>query len=154
VERFNVVPIFSIFVILYLGYLLLRHDCADRRFGGLAVNGQILECLRVLQPRAWINRRVGLLNHGVIPGDFGLWLSAVRTVHTVGMFDSIDIVFLSGAEVVDIRPMTPAGHRRIFSTAKCDAVLELKGGMASTYGITRGSQVHFIRHHVTEKDPA
>ena len=123
-------------------YLLITHDRNFKRSGLLAIDGKVVKGSRILRPKSWVNKRVGLLNHTSIPDYFGLWLANTSRVHTVGMLTDIDIIFIDNKNiVVEILRAVEPGEKKIRSTKKVAAILELKSGSASLLEITIGSHL-------------
>lgn len=132
-------------VTIILTYILFGFDRSNSRCGAISINGRTLPGFRAIQPYSWINRRVGLLNHGEIPRSFALWLSKTKSVHTMGMLAPIDVVFLSGSRVVDIYHKASPGQSRITTLKKADAVIEMQSGLAFDLNIDIGTHIQFVQ---------
>ncbi len=74
-------------------YLAVHTDRDKTRLKTLCINGQTKPDWRILAPKSWANRRVGLLNTVIMPEHFGLLISS-SSVHTKGMLCSIDLIGL------------------------------------------------------------
>jgi uncharacterized membrane protein (UPF0127 family) len=94
--------------------------------------------LTVHRARGLWSRLGGLLAHPELRKGEALYLAPCAAVHTFFMVYSIDVVFLdaSGRVIKVVDDLAP------WRTAKCRgarAVLELRGGQASRYGIAPGT---------------
>lgn len=89
-------------------------------------------------------RMKGLLGRQGIKQGEALWIKPCKSIHTVGMKFSIDVVFLDfDNRVIDIRGKVPPNRlTRIF--LKANTVLELPAGTLSLTETRSGDKVSFI----------
>jgi len=97
----------------------------------------------VLQVRVadgFISRALGLLVGEPLGDAEGLLITPCSSIHTVGMPDAIDVVFVDRqARVVRVCKEVRAGRIRFVVGAR--AVLELRSGVAARFGLTPGVQI-------------
>ena len=70
-----------------------RLATAEQRLAELPVI-RLSGALRVYEARTWSARRDGLAALPGLPDDCGLWLAPCRSIHTIGMRFSLDLIWL------------------------------------------------------------
>jgi uncharacterized protein len=99
----------------------------------LLVNGHAVSPVDVADTRA--DRRKGLLGQHTI--EVPMWFPKTRSVHTIGMSTSIDVVQIAATgKVVSALTMVPG--RVGFPCWRSTTTLELSPGQAQALGITVG----------------
>lgn len=130
-------------MILILLTLAVRSDGDSRRVSGLWLNGAEQPGWRLLEPRSFINRRVGLLNTPVLPERCGILLKT-NSVHMTGMLFPLDLVAVDRQGRVlqiatDVAPdAVPPRFPR--STSH---ILELAAGQCATLALRPGDHLSF-----------
>jgi uncharacterized membrane protein (UPF0127 family) len=99
---------------------------------------------RVNRLTGFFERAVGLLARASIAHDEGVWLSSCAAIHTLGMRQAIDVMFVDGEGIVlrvcrDVRP-----NRPILICGKARAVVEIGGGALEPPDVTIGDQLELI----------
>ena len=99
---------------------------------------------RIKRLTGLVERAVGLLGRARIGRDEGVWLSASRAIHTVGMRQAIDVMFVDGAGVVlricrDVQP-----NCLMLVCRRARAVVELGGGALDAGDVTLGDRLELI----------
>lgn len=91
---------------------------------------------------AFFLRLRGLLGRPELKENEGLLISPCKSVHTIGMRYSIDVVFLSGAgDVVGV--MKRLAPSRWASEKHSAHVLEVRQGMAEKLGLAVGDRLRW-----------
>lgn len=126
--------------------LAVRGDSRPKRLLALSVSGEVIPGTRIVQAKAWLNVRAGLLNHAGLADGTGLWLKGSRTVHTRGMLFPLDLVFLDGGgRVLAVKADAKPGLKSFKGPAGTAHVLEVGAGTASSrFHIEKGALVHLI----------
>lgn len=87
-----------------------------------------------------ISRLIGLLNRSHVEPSEGLWFSSCSAIHTVGMREPIDVVFLdrSGRVVRTLCAVPP--NRLAVSCSNAETTIELGAGALATSDILVGDR--------------
>ena len=93
--------------------------------------------LRVRTAASWGSRTLAMLKPGKPRDAYGLWVKPCRTVHTFGLSDAVDVIFLRADGVVTkvVSRMKPW---RMTRCAEAKTVLELRAGLANRLNISPG----------------
>ena len=99
---------------------------------------------RVDRLTGFLQRAIGLLARSSVQRDEGVWISSCRAIHTIGMRDSIDVLFVDGHGCVlricrDVRP-----NRFALSCRAAKAVVELGGGALGQIDVTIGDRLELV----------
>lgn len=90
---------------------------------------------RIVRPRGWYRRTLGLLDRKRLAGDEGLWLDRCWGVHTVGMRFAIDVLFLDDAfRVLAIRTNVRSGCFAV-THGQASHVVELPAGTCERFDL-------------------
>lgn len=94
-----------------------------------------LDSISVIHADSWFKRLVGLLAHGSLGDNEGMFFCPGGSIHTIGMRFSIDVIYLDNdGKVLKIEPeMRP--FRLSFAPKGTRSVLELSSGNAKRTGI-------------------
>lgn len=105
-------------------------------------NGNILGD-RVGRAETFLRRLVGLLGRPMLSEGEGLWIAPCRSVHSLGMRHTIDVLFLDDhGRVIGAYPdFPPMRLTRFFPDAK--GALELPQGSLKRTNTARGDFVEF-----------
>jgi hypothetical protein len=108
--------------------------------GGFASGGGVL-AERVLEPRTFVGRAVGLLGRRELATGAAMWIRPCRSIHTLGMRFAIDAVFLDRRlEVVRVcRGVRP--WRVVPLVWRARSVVELPAGTAAAVEVGDRLQV-------------
>jgi uncharacterized membrane protein (UPF0127 family) len=88
--------------------------------------------LRVYEARTWSARRDGLGALPDLPADCGLWISPCRSIHTIGMRFSLDLVWLDAN--LDVRGVShDVAPRRIRGDRRARSVIEVASGRGAIF---------------------
>jgi uncharacterized membrane protein (UPF0127 family) len=88
--------------------------------------------LRVHEARSWATRRDGLAGLAQLPDDQGLLIAPCRSVHTIGMRFSLDLVWLDARE--DVRASGhDVGPRRLRTDWGARSVIEVACGRGELF---------------------
>lgn len=100
--------------------------------------------LRVTSARGFVARLRGLIGRPAPQPGEGLWIEPCAAVHTFGVRDPLDLVFVSACMVVQrIEAAVPPRRVRIGPGAR--AVLELRAGEARRIGLRVGLHLEWER---------
>jgi len=90
-------------------------------------NGKVI-ATRIARATNFWTRGVGLLRHGTVSPDEGLWIDGCSAVHTMGMRATIDLYFLDkdGKVLRIVHAAKP--NRLAFSCRDSASVVELGAG--------------------------
>lgn len=88
-----------------------------------------------VQRATGVARLCGLIVRGAPPPGCALLIPRCRSVHTLGMREPLDVVFLRHGRVLRVNRLVP--HRLAVCPA-ADAVLELSAGEAARLGLASG----------------
>jgi hypothetical protein len=93
--------------------------------------------LRVRTADTLGRRALAMLKPGEPRDAYGLWVKPCRTVHTFGLSDAVDVIFLRADGVVTkvVSRMKPW---RMTRCAEARTVLELRAGLANRLNIAPG----------------
>ncbi len=92
----------------------------------------------------FFSRLIGLLGHRLLKEDEGLWIKPCRSIHTVGMRFSIDVVFLDAQNRVIKTRSGLAPFRICRGSREAQSVLELAVGSIKRSHTMPGDQIQFI----------
>jgi uncharacterized protein len=107
----------------------------------LFIESQIKDC-EIISATNFLTRARGLLFCPALKSNQGLWITKCSSIHTIGMFYSIDVVFLDvNLLVTRIAPNVAPFRFRV--SLKADSVLELNAGVANKLGIHKGQSLLF-----------
>lgn len=100
--------------------------------------------IRVIPARGFVARLRGLIGRPApAPGE-GLWIEPCAAVHTFGVHEALDLVFVSACMVVQrVEAAVPPRRVRIGPGAR--AVLELRAGEARRIGLRVGLRLEWER---------
>jgi uncharacterized protein len=94
---------------------------------------------RVLEPRTFLGRALGLLGRSELPAGWGMWIHPCRGIHTLGMRFVIDAVFVDRRLVV-VRVCHGVRPGRVVPVVwRARSVVELPAGAAA--GVEVGDQL-------------
>ncbi len=100
--------------------------------------------IKITCAHTWFRRLKGLLATLSLPDNRGLWLKPCKSIHTLGMFYTIDVVFLDAhGRIVKLAP-------RVFpmwfslAPSKVKSVLELNAGNIGRLDLRVGDQLEFL----------
>ena len=98
---------------------------------------------RIGRADTFLRRLVGLLGRPPLSEGEGLWIAPCRSVHSLGMRQTIDVLFLDATgKVIGVYPeFAPARCTRLFPGAK--GALELPRGVLRRTGTGTGDIVEF-----------
>lgn len=100
--------------------------------------------LRVIPARGFIERLRGLIGRPPpAPGE-GLWIESCAAVHTFGVHETLDLVFVSACMVVQ-RVDAAVPPRRVRIAPGARAVLELRADEARRIGLRVGLRLEWER---------
>jgi len=91
----------------------------------------------------WFMRLVGLLNKSNIDQEKALLLKPCKSIHTIGMRFSIDVIFLDKYNRVIKLKRNMKPNRICFSNIKTHSVLELSVGSIDCCNISIGTELLF-----------
>ncbi len=124
-------------------YLAVNTDREQSRLKTLKINGQQQIAWRIVIPRSWANRRVGLLNLAVIPDAYGLLIES-SSVHMKGMLCSIDLVGIDQNGKVTQTIESAAPNTQVVRMPKyTKKILELPTGTVRLLSITPNDTITF-----------
>lgn len=103
-------------------------------------NDRLGASLAIRLADSWWSRARGLLGRGELASGTGLLLTPCSSVHTIGMRHPIDVVFLRADGTV-IKSVARLRPWRAATARGARAVLELRAGTVSQYGIREGDRV-------------
>jgi uncharacterized membrane protein (UPF0127 family) len=92
--------------------------------------------LRVSTASRW-RSVMGLLGNRDLRDPHGMWVKHCRRIHTFGLIDKVDIVFLRADGVV-AKVVTGMKPWRSISCSEASTVLELRAGLARRLNIAPG----------------
>ena len=153
-DLFEVADLIELTFILYFLLLLsllwiIRPGNHGSEIALLSKNGSPIKEMKVVILKSWLRRRVGLLNHAVIPRESGVLLESKGAIHTQGMNASIDAVFLDKNNlIIHIEPHVKPGMKRISPPRSTKKTLELAGGKSNELGLKRGDQLEFKKYAI------
>ncbi|HUZ48942.1 MAG TPA: DUF192 domain-containing protein [Candidatus Dormibacteraeota bacterium] len=100
---------------------------------------------KVLAPKGWCGRNLGLLTRSSIDADEGLWINRCFGIHTIGMRFPIDVVFLDDAfRIVSIRRDVRPGCLAV-AQANATHVVELRAGTCEEFDMLCGDRMRFVQ---------
>ncbi len=89
----------------------------------------------------WLSRLVGLLADSSLKKHEALWLSPCKSVHTIGMRFSIDVVFLDKYNRIKKLGESVKPFRFCKAAKGTHSVLELPSGIIQSAGLQRGDKL-------------
>ena len=92
----------------------------------------------------FLSRLVGLLGQRSLNEDEGLWIKPCRSIHTVGMRFSLDVVFLDAQNRVVKTRSGLAPFRICWGGREAVSVLELPAGTIEHSHTAPGDQIRFV----------
>ena len=116
-------------------------DHRDLRFVG---NDGGCGRIRVIAARGFVARLRGLIGRPAPNPGEGLWIEPCAAVHTFGVREALDLVFVSGCMVVQ-RVEAAVPPRRVHIGPGARAVLELRAGEARRIGLRAGLRLEWER---------
>jgi len=100
--------------------------------------------IRVTRACSFAARLRGLIGRTAPESGHGLWIEPCSAVHTFGVPDALDLVFVSACMVVQrIEAAVPPRRVRIGAGAR--RVLELRAGEAARIGLRAGTRLEWSR---------
>jgi len=88
--------------------------------------------LTVYEARTWVSRRDGLSGLPELPPQWGLWIAPCRSIHTVGMRFSLDLIWLDGEDqVLDVAHDVAPRRQRTRWAAR--SVIEVAAGQGDRF---------------------
>ena len=100
---------------------------------------------RIVQPKGWYARTLGLLARVSIDPDEGLWLERCWGIHTVGMRFPIDVVFLDSTfRIVSVRQDVRPGRLAV-AQANASHVVELRAGTCDALDLLAGDRMAIVQ---------
>lgn len=100
--------------------------------------------IRVIRARGFLARLRGLIGRPAPNPGEGLWIDPCAAVHTFGVREALDLVFVSACMVVQrVEAAVPPRRVRIGPGAR--AVLELRAGEAHRIGLRAGLRLDWER---------
>ncbi len=100
--------------------------------------------IRVTRACNFAARLRGLVGRPAPESGHGLWIEPCAAVHTFGVPEALDLVFVSTCMVVQrIEEVVPARRVRIGAGAR--GVLELRAGEAARIGLRTGTRLEWSR---------
>jgi len=108
-----------------------------RQADGAVIIPSVIVC------RSMVARMRGLLGRSDLPAGQGMLLSPCRSIHTIMMRFTIDIIFLTQAGVVCriVRNVRP--HRFAFGGASAYSALEVQSGWLDEASLQCGDMIEF-----------
>ena len=100
--------------------------------------------IRVIPARGFVARLRGLIGRPAPEPGEGLWIEPCAAVHTFGVREALDLVFVSACMVVQ-RVETAVPPRRVRIGPGARAVLELRAGEARRIGLRAGLRLEWER---------
>lgn len=98
--------------------------------------------IRVTRACTFVARLRGLIGRAAPAAGHGMWIEPCSAVHTFGVHDSLDVVFVSACMVVQrIEPAVPP--QRICLGPGALRVLELRAGEAARIGLRAGTRLEW-----------
>lgn len=98
--------------------------------------------IRVARACSFLARLRGLIGRTAPAAGQGLWIEPCSAVHTFGVPDSLDVVFVSACMVVQrIEAAVPPRRIRIGPGSR--RVLELRAGEAARIGLRTGTRLEW-----------
>lgn len=98
--------------------------------------------IRVARACSFVARLRGLIGRAAPSAGQGLWIEPCSAVHTFGVPDSLDLVFVSACMVVQrIEAAVPPRRIRIGPGSR--RVLELRAGEAARIGLRAGMRLEW-----------
>lgn len=113
-----------------------QHDLHFARADGQPVR------IRVARACSFVARLRGLIGRAAPSAGQGLWIEPCSAVHTFGVSDSLDLVFVSACMVVQ-RIEAAVPPRRIRVGPGSRRVLELRSGEAARIGLRTGMRLEW-----------
>jgi uncharacterized membrane protein (UPF0127 family) len=100
---------------------------------------------RIDRLTGFLQRAVGLLARSRVQPDEGVWITRCNAIHTIGMRDTIDIIFVDRDDrVLRVEPGV-APNRWSLTCWGAKGVIELGGGALSRIDVLRGDRLELIR---------
>jgi hypothetical protein len=99
---------------------------------------------RIDRLTGFFQRAIGLLARTSLQRDEGVWLVKCHAIHTLGMRQTIDVVFVDNDGCVlricrNVRP-----NRLVLSCRGAKAVIELGGGALTQIDVTLGDRLELV----------
>jgi uncharacterized protein len=95
----------------------------------------------VERAHSWWRRLSGLLPYRTISRNDGLWFDHCSAIHTLGMRETIDAIFLDAdRRVIAIRHRVPP-HQLIVGKVGASAIVELGAAEPGTRNVSAGDQL-------------
>jgi uncharacterized protein len=107
----------------------------------LFIESQLKDC-EIISATSFLARARGLLFRPALKNNQGLWITKCASIHTIGMFYNIDVVFLD-ANLLVTRIARDVAPLRFRISLKADSVLELNAGVVNMLGIRNGQNLLF-----------
>lgn len=102
----------------------------------------ILAELDVRKTENFVERTRGLLKTDSLLSTQALWITPCNSVHTFGMKYPIDVIYLDAGQCIrSIR--TNLKPTRISFNILSKSVIEIKAGMATQLGLSKGDKIVF-----------
>lgn len=89
----------------------------------------------------WLSRLVGLLSESSLQKHEALWLRPCKSVHTIGMRFSIDVVFLDKHNRIRKLGESVKPFRFCKAAKGTHSVLEFPSGIIQSAGLQRGDRL-------------
>lgn len=105
--------------------------------------------IRVTRACTFVARLRGLIGRAAPAAGHGMWIEPCSAVHTFGVPDCLDLVFVSACMVVQrIEPAVPP--QRIYLGLGSRRVLELRAGEAARIGLRAGTRLEWAAAERTQ----
>lgn len=92
----------------------------------------------------FLQRAVGLLARSRVQRDEGVWITPCRAIHTIGMRDKIDVIFVDRDGRV-LRVDREVGPNRLsLSCRQATGVVELGGGALNQIDVLPGDRLELV----------
>lgn len=95
-----------------------------------STTGEIL-ATRIDRLTGFLQRAVGLLARSRVQQDEGVWITPCRAIHTIGMHEKIDVIFVDRDDRVLRIESEVAPNRLWLFCRQASGVIELGGGALS-----------------------
>jgi uncharacterized protein len=99
---------------------------------------------RIDRLTGFLQRAVGLLARSRVQHDEGVWITPCRAIHTIGMRDTIDVIFVDREDRVLRVDHDVAPNRLWLMCRQASGVIELGGGALSGIDVLRGDLLELV----------
>lgn len=108
----------------------------------LSVNNKSTD-IQLIQAHGWFSRLKGLLGTRTLHDNRGIWLKPCKSIHTMGMCYSIDVLFLDKKNSILKIAKQVKPFRFRLGPKYTKSVLELAAGSVEKMGLNIGDRLHF-----------